>query len=146
MNIEEYLSNFYKGTKNPNLNAMNYFMDEFGHPEKNLKFIHIAGTNGKGSCTEIITNILIQAGYKVGKFLSPHLIKYNERMAINNQNITDAKMEKLIKKIEPIIEKYNFLHDSKVTLFELETTMAMLYFAENNCDFVVLEVGLRWFV
>ena len=82
MDVEQYLSNFFKGTKNPTLKAMEFFMDEFGHPERNLKVIHIAGTNGKGSCTEMITNILINAGYKVGKFISPHLIKYNERISI----------------------------------------------------------------
>ena len=78
MNIEEYFDNFFQGTKDPSLKAMKYFMDEFDHPEKDLKFIHIAGTNGKGSCTEMLNSILIKAGYKVGKYMSPHLIKYNE--------------------------------------------------------------------
>ncbi len=142
MDVEQYLSNFFKGTKNPTLKAMEYFMEEFGHPEKNLKVIHIAGTNGKGSCTEIMTNILINAGYKVGKFISPHLIKYNERISIQNQNITNEKMEEIIERIKPKIDKYNSTNDSKITLFELETTMAILYFYENNCDFVVLETGL----
>lgn len=142
MDVEQYLSNFFLGTKNPTLKAMEYFMEEFGHPEKNLKVIHIAGTNGKGSCTEIMTNILINAGYKVGKFISPHLIKYNERISIQNQNITNEKMEEIIERIKPKIDKYNSTNDSKITLFELETTMAILYFYENNCDFVVLETGL----
>lgn len=142
MDVEQYLSNFFKGTKNPTLKAMEYFMEEFGHPEKNLKVIHIAGTNGKGSCTEMMTNILINAGYKVGKFISPHLIKYNERISIQNQNITNEKMEEIIERIKPKIDKYNSTNDSKITLFELETTMAILYFYENNCDFVVLETGL----
>ena len=65
MDIEKYLSNFFKGTKNPSLKAMEYFMEEFGYPEKDLKIIHIAGTNGKGSCAEMITNVLINAGYKI---------------------------------------------------------------------------------
>jgi len=137
MDVEQYLSNFFKGTKNPTLKAMEYFMEEFGHPEKDLKVIHIAGTNGKGSCTEMITNILINAGYKVGKFISPHLINYNERISIQNK-----KMEEIIEKIKPKIDKYNSTNDSKITLFELETTMAILYFYENNCDFAVLETGL----
>lgn len=142
MDVEQYLSNFFKGTKNPTLKAMEYFMEEFGHPEKDLKVIHIAGTNGKGSCTEMITNILINAGYKVGKFISPHLINYNERISIQNKNISNKKMEEIIDKIKPKIDKYNSTNDSKITLFELETTMAILYFYENNCDFVVLETGL----
>lgn len=142
MDIEEYLSNFFKGTKNPSLKAMQYFMNEFNHPEKDLKIIHIAGTNGKGSCTEMITNVLIKEGYKVGKFISPHLIKYNERISVNNKNITNEEFTELIKKVEPKIEYYNSLNDSKVTAFELETTLAILYFYVEKCDFVVLETGL----
>ena len=142
MNVEQYLATFFKGTKRQSLNAMQYFMEEFGHPEKKLKVIHIAGTNGKGSCTEIITKILINAGYKVGKFIGPHLIKYNERISIQNKNINNLEMEKLILKIKPKINKFNSTTGFKVTFFELETVMAMLYFCENNCDFVILETGL----
>lgn len=142
MDVEQYLSTFFKGTKNPTLKAMEYFMEEFGHPEKDLKVIHITGTNGKGSCTEMMTNILINAGYRVGKFISPHLVKYNERISVQNKNITNKKMEEIIEKIKPKIDIYNSLNDSKITLFELETTMAILYFYENNCDFIVLETGL----
>lgn len=65
MNIEEYFGNFFAGTKDPSLDAMKFFMEEFDHPEKKTKFIHIAGTNGKGSVCEMINNILINAGYKV---------------------------------------------------------------------------------
>ena len=117
-------------------------MSELSHPEKDLKIIHIAGTNGKGSTAEMMTNILIKAGYKVGKFISPHLIKYNERISIGNKNITDKEIENLIEIIDPKIKKYNSSNDRKITLFELETTMALLYFNKNNCDFVVLETGL----
>lgn len=139
---EKFLSNFFKGTKNPSLKTMEYFMKEFHHPEKSLKVIHIAGTNGKGSCAEMMTNILIKAGYKVGKFIGPHLEKYNERISIQNENIKDEEMADLILKIQPKIDKYNKENEMKVTLFELLTTMSILYFYENNCDFVVLETGL----
>ena len=142
MNVEQYLSTFFKGTKDPTLNAMKYFMEEFNHPEKDLKFIHIAGTNGKGSVAEMMNNILIKCGYKVGKFISPHLSKYNERISINSKNITDEEIEKLILKIKPKIDKYEKENNHKVTYFELETTMAILYFFENKCDLVVLETGL----
>ncbi len=142
MNIEEYFNNFYKGTKNPTLKAMEYFMEELGHPEKQLKIIHIAGTNGKGSTTEMLANILTKNGYKVGKYISPHLIKYNERISVNGQDITDKEMEDIIEKLKDKIEKYNKLSGTKVTLFELLTTMALYYFKEKNCDFVVLETGL----
>ena len=79
MNVEKYLSNFFKGAKDPSLKAMKYFVDIYNNFDRNMKFIHIAGTNGKGSCTETISNILIKQGYKVGKFISPHLIKYTVR-------------------------------------------------------------------
>ena len=142
MDIEKYLSNFFKGTKNPSLKAMKFLMDEFKHPENKLKAIHIAGTNGKGSVTEMITNVLINEGYTVGKFISPHLIYYNERISVNNNNISNIEMENLINEINPVIEKYNSISDVQITLFELETTMAFLYFEQKKCDFIVLETGL----
>ena len=140
--IQTYLTTYFKGTKNPSLNVIKYLIKEFNHPEKDLKVVHIAGTNGKGSCVETMTNILIKAGYKVEKFLSPHLIKYNERISINNKNISDNEMEKLIKRIKPKIDNYNELSETRVSLFELETIMALLYFKENKCDIAVFETGL----
>lgn len=142
IDVNEYLKSFYRGTKNPSLKAMKYFMDKYDNFEKNMKFIHIAGTNGKGSCTEILSNILKEEGYKVGKFLSPHLIRYNERISINGKEISDEDMNNIIEELEPLIEEYNKKDDINITLFELETTMALLYFYRNNVDFVVLETGL----
>lgn len=143
MNITEYFENFYKTTKNNlTLKAMEYFMEELNHPERKLKVIHIAGTNGKGSVTEILTNILIKNGYRVGKYISPHLVDYNERISVNQNNITDNEMQLIIEKLTEKIEKYNQISKEKVTLFELLTTLALYYFAEQKCDFVVLETGL----
>ena len=142
MDIEKYYSNFFSGTKDPSLDAMNFFMERLGHPEKKLKFIHIAGTNGKGSTTEMISNILIDAGYKVGKYMTPQLIKLNERTSINNINITDAEFEALIKKIDIFVQEYNRSHSTNVTQFEFDTALAIEYFYEKKCDIVVLEAGL----
>ena len=142
MDIEKYFSNYFNGTKNPSLEAMKYFMNEFENPHLKLKFIHVAGTNGKGSVTEMLSKVLIQSGYKVGKFMSPHLIKYNERTSINNVNISDEELEKLILYIEPKVQEYNKCHETKVTLFELETTIAILYFYYKKVDIAILEVGL----
>lgn len=142
IDVNEYLKNFYKGTKNPSLKAMQYFMDIYDNFEKQMKFVHIAGTNGKGSCTEILSNILIKQGYKVGKFISPHLIKYNERISINGKEISDEEMLNLIEELKPLIDKYNQKEEINITLFELETTMALLYFYRKNVDFVILETGL----
>lgn len=142
MDVEQYLKNFYAGTKDPSLAAMKYFMAELGHPEKKLKCIHIAGTNGKGAICEMMSNILVKSGYRMGKFMSPHLICYNERIAINNEPITDEEMEQLILELMPKVENYNQNHTTPITLFELETAMALLYFSRKHCDFVVLETGL----
>ena len=142
MNVEEYLNKFFRGTKNPSLKAMQYFIDIYDNFDERMKFIHIAGTNGKGSCTEIISNILIKQGYKVGKFISPHLIRYNERISINGKDISDKEMANLIEELKPKIENYNKTENVNITLFELETIMALLYFYRNDVDFVVLETGL----
>ena len=142
IDTQNYLNNFFKGTKNPSLDAMKFFMNEYNNFEKKMNFIHIAGTNGKGSCLEIITNILICEGYKVGKFLSPHLIKYNERISINNILISDEELSNLIIELEPKIQKYKEITGKSITLFELETIIGLLYFYRNKVDFVILETGL----
>lgn len=142
MKIEEYLSKFTTVTRKPTLDAMKYFMKEFGKPHKKTKFIHIAGTNGKGSVCEMINSILINAGYKVGKYISPHLIKYNERICINNKEITDEEISNILERISEKVNIYNNTHKIKVKEFEVITTLALIYFAENNCDFVILETGL----
>lgn len=142
IDVEKYLNNFFRGTKKQSLKAMQYFMEQFNNFEKQMKFIHIAGTNGKGSCTQIIASILEKQGYKVGKFLSPHLIRYNERISINGKEITNQEMAQIIEELQPLIENYNQKEEINITLFELETIMGLLYFYRNNVDFVVLETGL----
>ena len=102
INVKEYLDNYYKGTKDIFLGTMQYFMNQYNNFENKMKFIHVAGTNGKGSCVEMISNILIKQGYKVGKFISPHLIRYNERICINNIEITEQESNAaIIEKIKP---------------------------------------------
>ena len=142
LDIENYLNNFFKGTRKHSLNSIKYFMNEYNNFYKKMKFIHVAGTNGKGSCVEIISNILIKNGYSVGKFISPHLIRYNERISINNTEISDEEMMSLVEELKPKISVYNSVSEENLSLFELETIMALLYFYRNNVDFVVLETGL----
>ena len=142
IDTKKYLDNYYKGNKTFSLDAMKFFMNEYKDLEEKIKFIHIAGTNGKGSCTEMISNILVCAGYKVGKVISPHLIKYNERMVINGKEISDEELSNLIEELEPKIKKYNETHKMKVTLFELENMLALLYFYKNNVEIAVIETGL----
>ncbi len=104
------------------------------NPEKELKCIHVAGTNGKGSVCAMLSSILTDAGYKVGMYTSPHLKKFNERIRINNKLITDKDIAKLYLKVKP--------HITNQTFFEITTSMAFLYFNEKKVDFIVLETGL----
>ena len=142
MDIEKYLRRFDAVTKDPSLDAMKFFMEEFGNPHKKTKFIHIAGTNGKGSVCEMINNILVNAGYKVGKYISPHLVRYNERITVNTEEITDKEMSDILEEISKKVEIYNKEHDIPVKEFEVITTLALIYYARQTCDFVVLETGL----
>lgn len=129
-------------SKNPSLKAMKFLMSRLGHPEKKTKFVHVAGTNGKGSVVEMMAKILEKAGYKTGKFMSPHLVRFNERIQVNGREITDAEIEKLLTELQPVIDEYEAEFGVDITLFEIETTMALVYYAEMGCDVVVLEVGL----
>lgn len=142
MNIEEYLSKFDKFTKDPTLEAMKYIMSKFGNPHTKLKCIHVAGTNGKGSVCEMISNCLINAGYNVGKFISPHLIKFNDGIWLNNNQITDDEVEEILLPLSKVVEEYNNTHEIPVKWFEVITSLVFIYFYKKQCDLVVLETGL----
>lgn len=142
MNIDEYLENFDKFTKDPTLEAMEYIMSKFDKPHKKLKCIHVAGTNGKGSVCEMLNNCLINAGYKVGKFISPHLITFNDGICINNNPITDEEVEAIFVPLSKVVEEYNSTHEIPVKWFEVITSLVFIYFNKKQCDFVVLETGL----
>ena len=107
-----------------------------GNPEKNLRVILVAGTNGKGSVTAYLSGILHAAGYKVGSYYSPHLLRYNERFKVNGREISDAKM----KKYEQWMLRLSKNHS--LTLFEALTAIAYNYFSDEHCQFAVMEVGL----
>lgn len=142
MNIEEYLSKFSKITENPTLEAMEWLMNEFDNPHKKTKFIHIAGTNGKGSICEMMSNILQNAGYRVGKFISPHLIRFNDTILVNGEEISDNEVEEILEELSKKIDIYNSTHKTPVKWFEVITSLALIYFAKKQCDIVVLETGL----
>lgn len=142
MNIYEYLNKFDKFTKDPTLDAMEWLMNEFDNPHKNLKFIHVAGTNGKGSICEMLSNILIEAGYRVGKFISPQLIRFNETTSVNHKDISDEEVQEILTQLSEKIDIYNKAHETPVKWFEVITSLALIYFAKQKCDIVVLETGL----
>ncbi len=142
MNIDEYLSTFSKFTKDPNLDAMKYLMEKFDNPQKKLKIIHVAGTNGKGSICEMLASVLENTEYKVGKFISPHLIRFNDGIYINNKEITDEEVEEILIPLSKEITNYNKTHKVPVKWFEAITSLSLIYFAKNNCDIAILETGL----
>lgn len=115
---------------------------ELGNPEKNLKIIHIAGTNGKGSTVSYLKHILLEQGYSVGTFTSPYIIKFNERITENYNDISDEDLLFYINKVNLlysiVLEKY----DEVITFFELVTLISFLYFNDKKLDFVIYEVGL----
>ena len=122
----------------PGLERVSELCHKLGDPQDSLKFIHVAGTNGKGSFCAMTDSILRKAGYKVGLFTSPYIVEFNERMRINGENISDGELCELVEEIKPIADEMI----DKPTEFELITAIAFLYFARNNCDVVVLECGL----
>lgn len=142
MDVEKYLSQFIQVTEDPTLEAMEWLMNEFGNPHKKLKFIHIAGTNGKGSICEMMSNILEHSGYKVGKYISPHLMKLNERIVINGEEIEDKEIENILEEMSPKVDIYNSTHKIPVKWFEVITSLAIIYFERKHCDIVVFETGL----
>ena len=116
------------------LGRINDLLKKLNNPEKKLKCIHVAGTNGKGSVCAMISSILQDAGYNVGMYTSPHLKKFNERIRINNKLITDKDIVKYYLKIK----KYA----TDQTFFDMTTAMAFLYFYDEKVDFSVMETGL----
>ncbi|MAH32936.1 folylpolyglutamate synthase/dihydrofolate synthase [archaeon] len=116
------------------LSQISILLKKLNNPEKQLKCIHVAGTNGKGSVCAMLSSILSDANYKVGMYTSPHLKRFNERIRINHKLITDNEIAEYYQKIKPFITKQSF--------FEITTAMAFLYFYDKKVDFAVLEVGL----
>ena len=120
------------------LERISQLLERLGNPHKKLKFIHVAGTNGKGSTTTFIANILTAAGYRTGRYISPYVLEFNERISIDGVNISDDELQEVIDKIRPIVDSMQ----DDVTEFELITAAALYYYAQKECDVVVLEVGL----
>lgn len=120
------------------LERMSDLLCRLGNPQNDLQFIHVAGTNGKGSVSTMLSEIFIAEGKKTGLYTSPFVISFRERMQINGEMISE---EELAKYTETVITEAEKMTDTP-TEFELITAIALLYFKEQNCDIVVLEVGL----
>lgn len=120
------------------LERMRDFMHALGDPQEKLRYVHIAGTNGKGSACVMTQSILTVAGFRTGLYISPHLDQFNERLSIDGQMISDADLRRLAARVRAAAETLG----EEPTDFEMITAMAFCWFEEQRCDLVVLEVGM----
>ncbi len=139
MNVESAVNKLYSlhsfGIK-LGLENISNFLENIGNPQKNLKAFHIAGSNGKGSTASFIASILMEFGNKVGLYTSPHFVRFNERIEINNVQVDDDYIAKFI------TDYVDYIDEHKLTFFEVTTAIAFKYFYEQKVDYAVIETGL----
>ena len=112
------------------------------HPERKIRTVHVTGTNGKGSVTTFLANMLQQAGLKVGSYTSPHFVRYNERICLNGEEISNEDFAAVTEKTKAALDRFLAQGGEQPTQFEFITAMAFLYFAEKQVDCAVIEVGM----
>jgi dihydrofolate synthase/folylpolyglutamate synthase len=134
----EYIHSINWAFCKPGLERIKLLCDALGNPESKLKFIHVAGTNGKGSFCAMLESILRNAGYKTGLFTSPYIKVFNERMQVNGKMIGDDELAEITAYVKPIADSMK----DKPTEFELITAIGFEYFKRNVCDVVILEAGM----
>ena len=122
----------------PGLDRIEALCQALGNPQDSLKFVHVAGTNGKGSFCSMLSSVLVESGLKVGLYTSPYILEFNERMRVDGTPISNATLARLTEKIRPIADAM----EDKPTEFELITAIALEYFREEKVDVVVLECGM----
>lgn len=145
MNYEEalrYINDQEKFGSNLRLDTIRKLLELLGNPHKDLKYIHIAGTNGKGSTSSYVATMLEEAGYKVGLFTSPYLERFNERIAINGADIPNERLAEITERVKDRIQIMIQEEYEHPTTFEIITAIGFVYFKEEKVDYVVLEVGL----
>lgn len=145
MNYEEALA-FVHGRprlrKAPTLKRMQQFLTELGNPQTKIQAVHVAGTNGKGSTIAFLTSLLGQEGRQVGTFTSPFITRFNERIAVNGQPISDEAVVHLVTQVRPVVKKMDQTELGGPLEFEIVTAMMFLYFAQHPVDVVLVEVGI----
>lgn len=124
------------------LDTVTELLDRLGNPQDDLKFVHIAGTNGKGSILAYVSTILKEAGYRVGRYISPTIFEYRERIQVNEEYISEEAVARLAQRVYEKGQEMLSEGLAHPTAFEVETALAFLYFQEMDCDLVVLETGM----
>ncbi len=137
----EFIHSRMKFGSQPGMERIEALCEAFDNPQDKLKFVHVAGTNGKGSTCTMIAKMLEASGYKVGLFTSPFVVDFRERIQINSEMIPHQAFADIVEKIVPVIDELK-KKNIEPTEFEIITAAAFLYFIQENCDIVVLEVGL----
>lgn len=141
MNVNEaieYIHSVYWKGGHFGLDRVLTLLEKMGNPEKKLKYVHIAGTNGKGSTASMTASILQKAGYRTGLYTSPYIYRFHERIQINGQQISDEDLVEITEYVKPLADSM----EQSPTEFELVCAIAFEYFVRKQCDIVVLEVGL----
>lgn len=138
----DYIHKTYKFGIKLGLGNIKKLLMNMGNPQDNLKFVHVAGTNGKGSVVTYVSNVLISAGYKVGIFTSPYIEEFEERILINKEKIKKSDLARITSYVKSNVEELLKQGYEHPTEFEIITAVAMKYFYEKFCDIVILEVGL----
>jgi len=137
MKIDQFLAAFQRFGVNLGLTRIEKLLAQLGNPEKNVPLIHVAGTNGKGSVCAYLSSVLTTAGYRVGRYTSPHLVNWTERICLNESSISQADFLAVLESVKAAIGE-----EDHPTLFEVVTAAAWLYFAQQKVDVAVMEVGL----
>jgi dihydrofolate synthase/folylpolyglutamate synthase len=137
----KYIHSLLKFGMNLGLQRISALLNELGNPQEKLEFVHVAGTNGKGTTSTMLSSILCAAGKKTGLFTSPYVFDFCERIQINNKNIPHDDLSRVVEKVKNACDRLS-AKGTEPTEFEAITAAAMLYFYEQKCDAVVLEVGL----
>ena len=132
-----------KFAKDPSLVKMRRMAELMGNPERKLKMIHVTGTNGKGSVTAYLRELLMSHGYRVGTFTSPFIVRFNERIAINGEMIPDNELVEEVERIKPVIERIDDEFDNDGPKeFEVLTAIMLDYFVKMEVDYAIIEVGI----
>ena len=134
----DYIHSLYWRGKKSGLEKTKELLDLCGHPEQGLRCIHIAGTNGKGSTAAMLESVCRCAGMKIGLYTSPYIVRYNERIQVNREEIPDERLAELTEYLAGVTEQM----EVPPSEFEFGTVLAFLYFKEQQCDLVILETGL----
>ena len=146
MSVLDWIHNFdrfdgRKGIK-PGLERMEAMLARLGNPHQQLKFLHVAGTNGKGSTCAYLASILEAAGYRVGLFTSPYMTSFHDRMVIGGRPIPQEDLEAMVERLRPVVDEISETECGRPTEFEVVTTLSLLFYEKEQVDFVVWETGL----